>query len=391
MKIDQVETLCNILTKTYDSRKLDLYKQDDETILLFKILSEKFYTNRKGVKHVLMNLIYNHYNTPKPTPIYILGPISLSYHYSSLFQTTIYVFGEHHNIQGKSCPPNPNSMYINNFLSELFSTTDVFIDAFLEFPGYTGEQYKSWEGMPDTSLNLNVMFKNFEKCLEVRHRDIHICDLMRIHYIDLRKYGTKDLNPISLIIRKLASNIYLMEKEVKVDIPTFLKVNNTVFDKLNTSNKEEYINYWKSQIDTSMIRKQLEKSFLGDNIKDFILEKIVQCCLDKRDNINKAITALKKSKQEVSYYLLYFKSLKNSLSICNSLIVDAYSLSRMFRTFPVENNQPSKVKNIIYYAGESHSSWVREFLESINFKKKFHVENTDGCLDLPRRYMPFFS
>jgi hypothetical protein len=282
-------------------------------------------------------------------------------------------------------------MYINNFLGELFSTTDVFIDAFLEFPGYTGGEYKSWEGMPDTSLNLNVMFKNFENCLGAQHRDIPVCDLMRIHYIDLRKYGIKYMNTISLTIRNLGSYIVQIERKNKVNIPTILITNKSVFEKLKTPNKEEYINYWKSQIDTPLIRKELEKSFLGDIIKEFVLGKIVKCGLMERDNINKTVKALTKSNQTSSYYLNHLKTLKNILSACNALIIDAYSLSRMFRTFPTGNNQPSKVKNIIYYAGNAHSSWVREFLESINFKKKFHVENNSGCLDLPMRHMPFFS
>ena len=393
MKIDQVETICKSLIETYDSRKLDSYNQNDDIILLFRLLSENFYTNRReGVKYVLMNLIYNHYNTPKPSPRYIIGPISLSYHYSTLFQTTIYVFGEHHDISGKSCPPKPNSMYINNFLGELFSTTDVFIDAFLEFPGYTGKGYKSHEGMPDISLNLNVMFKKFEKCVEALHRDIPICDLMRIHYIDLRKYGIKYMNTVSLIIRKLHSYIYKIENKIDVDIPSFLKYNILMFDKLKTPNEEEYINYWKSQIDTPLIRKQLEKSFLGDNIKEFVLGKLVKCCLMERDNINIIIKALSRPNKSSFYYLSLLKSLKSTLSICNAVIVDAYSLSRMFRTFSVGNTQqPPQVKNIIYYAGDAHASWIRDFLGSINFKMRFSVTNKDGCLDLTGLQMPFFS
>ena len=93
----------------------------------------------------------------------------------------------------------------------------------------------------------------------------------------------------------------------------------------------------------------------------------------------------------------------------NSKIVDAYTLSRVFKVYDVKKpafkgnikrDQPSEAHNIILYGGDEHAETYRNFLKSINFKEINNIGYREGivdewkpsnCLDMKEFPQPFFS
>jgi hypothetical protein len=72
----------------------------------------------------------------------------------------------------------------------------------------------------------------------------------------------------------------------------------------------------------------------------------------------------------------------------------------MFKVVKNPHNQPDRPRNIIYYAGNSHSNTVRAFLTEQGFIENAFVGNIDkdkkllssvvGCIDVGKFPMPFF-
>jgi hypothetical protein len=97
---------------------------------------------------------------------------------------------------------------------------------------------------------------------------------------------------------------------------------------------------------------------------------------------------------------LTMSRIETSLVVINAPIVDAYTLSRMFKVVKNPHNQPDRPRNIIYYAGNSHSNTVRAFLTEQGFIENAFVGNIDkdkkllssvvGCIDVGKFPMPFF-
>ncbi len=90
----------------------------------------------------------------------------------------------------------------------------------------------------------------------------------------------------------------------------------------------------------------------------------------------------------------------------NLLIVDAYLLARIFKTFKIDNpysynrrktDEPAEPHNIIIYAGNAHSQRYRLFLNYLGFNL---IENAGGlekpeeftnCVDIRDIDQPFFG
>ncbi len=89
----------------------------------------------------------------------------------------------------------------------------------------------------------------------------------------------------------------------------------------------------------------------------------------------------------------------------NSMIVDAYTIARIFKDFDMVEMQkkaykgaidhPVKAHNIIIYAGDDHCLRYRKFLASIGFDIYVRSGNFGttkvSCLDISKFKTPFFS
>ena len=96
----------------------------------------------------------------------------------------------------------------------------------------------------------------------------------------------------------------------------------------------------------------------------------------------------------------------DGLIIMNSFTMDFYLLCRLFRNFNVKSTdqQPSKPRNVIIYAGDAHSQRYRSVLRSMGFKmerfttvneeeiisKSHHGVIPKGCLSLENFPSPLF-
>ena len=94
-------------------------------------------------------------------------------------------------------------------------------------------------------------------------------------------------------------------------------------------------------------------------------------------------------------YSDYFDVVSNYLILLESLIMDVYTISRIFKRFDIKSGilQPSEVSNIIIYAGEAHSDIYREFLVYIGFDTIDYIQNENGnerCLNISSFQQPFF-
>lgn len=100
-----------------------------------------------------------------------------------------------------------------------------------------------------------------------------------------------------------------------------------------------------------------------------------------------------------------FKSILPCLIGFNAIIVDAYTIARIFKDFDMTDmqkkaykgsiDQPINAHNIIIYAGDDHCLRYRKFLQSIGFdvyvrSGDFGITETT-CLDISKFKTPFFS
>jgi len=171
--------------------------------------------------------------------------------------------------------------------------------------------------------------------------------------------------------------------------------------------------------DDSFITKEIGKIknlTLRQKILDFIekelLNELLLCHLvltTSSNNIFNYMEGLKKlpPSSEVSD-IIFIDSFNNILSCLigfNSIIVDAYTIARLFKDFDMTEMQkkayegaidhPVKAHNIIIYAGDDHCLRYRKFLQSIGFDVYVRSGNFGSikrtCLDISKFKTPFFS
>ncbi len=436
-----------------------LSNYDARTINISRNKLLKYYnliTERSGSNEVLKKLIQNHYSDNTPISSELSGPCSLSLHKSNIYNKTIYIFGEIHGIENsckKKCNDNKilyknqcisttskkgknllkqgHKIYkeysIENYLGQLFNNTSVFIDFFLEISKtpilsddpasylvkiqnkfidcWTGSSYNL---IPEPEKNDNLFTsKNYP--LSVLNSDV--CKLTRMHYIDIRRdinsynswNSSNDLGILVDILLRLSNSLY-------DDINTIFKENNysyitktrflNILRKLSGSKKvyKEYIfDIFKNKI----VKTELKKSIIKKKIDTFFSNKISILSSNYRKHIKYVcidLIYIIENKLPSSYsnlYSDYFDVVSNYLILLEALIMDVYTISRIFKRFDIKSGilQPSEVSNIIIYAGEAHSDIYREFLVYIGFDTIDYIQNENGnerCLNISSFQQPFF-
>lgn len=439
-----MEALCKELTDTYNTNVLDNEKN--------KLIQEEFmktatqYRDSGKGKSVLMNLIYNHFSpdVKKPEPLFIGGPMDLTVHWSKTHKKIIYIFGEHHS--GKidcfrftkktdieSDVPGAKIMSAEYFFKELSRTTDCFIDFLFEIPA-TEMKSKGYHDDFDPyigkkNIRLSKLFDNFKGCINYPTRSEKICRLSRVHYFDSR-YSDKGSEfkgenilssfriEIQNIITHLDPSAYAVAyKRLLEQKSEFIQI----FVQFNSSNDRNILQFLISQVkQNKYINKELGR-FDANNKFRLLIDEFIQeenkTIMDtykllwkkESETILKFMSQSGKDSPTITEFENSVSHIYNSLIGVNTIVSDAYLLSRLFKNFDLTRmeekayqgatDQPAKATNVIIYAGSSHADKYRLFLKNkLGFEqiaetglKKNISSRFMHCIDMKTIPQPFFN
>ena len=273
----------------------------------------------------------------------------------------------------------------NKFIVEQIKSAQCFIDLYLEVP-YIFAKHGEIKRFKNTYMaNLH---KDLEKCFEWEKIR---CDYphLRAHYVDLRDIELDDEYFSfcqEFIILKFKGNM----------IRNYQYWNNNMFLKNIFKSKTSLVNHITKLIKSSKIQKQL------DNIKDpYIVKKINEISkkwIEIPDDYNikwqymtwqYMIDALKTKNYEK------IKNIYYSIASYNGVIMDIYTLGRMFRDYKyIPNQNSSRAKDIIIYAGGQHTERYSNFL--LNYLDDFKIMETtqfslNNCVNISNIKQPIFS
>lgn len=371
-----MEKSCNKLVETFDTNALDV--ENKFTQLAYYSLAQKY--KNKPNDNTIFKLIRNHYDTEiqkkRPVIKYLAGPYVFRQLYNKKYNINIYLFGERH-ANTTDCPPD--FVLVENYFKQIIETTDVFLDIYLEFPGFIKTYYSYLDTM--APQRMQELFLKFYKCVQTISRKSEECQLSRMHFIDIRSFISSDygINSISWLIKNLLFYTY-DTKQLTDFYKSNIKQITKIFLYLDSNSEKEYIDYIISQILTNKyVKKELDKSFLGKQIYEYVKNIIISQALIKRNFIRTDISRIRNS---IGTLTSNFQNLKNELIVVNSVIVEAYTLSRIFKKFNVKNktSQPVTPHNIIHYAGSAHTLKIENFLKLVGFEVKQKVGSN---IDLP--------
>lgn len=424
-KIDlEIQKISAKLLQTYDAKILQ--NKDIQIKSAFFSLSKKYYK-----KNTLFRLIYNYFTKVKPSIKYIAGPLHLTKHKQEKEENnlTIYTFGEIHRTF-TDCPDqftgerkilpsdmkntNPNVLNIVEYIDKLLETTDCFLDIYIETPHLEKGTYLYYKNFKE-EYQLHQLINYFKHCIELPSRkNIEKCKVARFHYIDIRDkpdIDNKILQFLTIARKFFNVNGEEIESEnlITDNMIELLVINQRfLIEFLETIylDKNTLENFVLEQFrNNKIIQKEINKSYLSNEITDFIISKL-------KVEVNKLYDVINSTKSVVLSYLddfyeineeFYydFRKIYYIFTIFDSYGMDAYALARMFKHFNVkDNSQPTRPNNIIIYAGEEHSVRYREFFESINMQKveesgkytlKLNELKYTNCIDMNTINQPIFS
>ena len=243
---------------------------------------------------------------------------------------------------------------------------------------------------------MHRIFSTFIECTQTETRENNkSCELFRVHYIDIRKKGNDYFDSILYNFRKT------------LDRGDFKK-NLKLLKKFTNITKTELINMYNIDVKNNYyIQKELSKTPLKEEILRFCHDKLEKDIhnYDINDlNIysKKILDMYPKLTRDITFFFT------SRLIKITAIMVDIYTLSRMFRTEfkNVKKYQPKKQHNIIMQAGDCHSKIYRSFLKKLKFKMvetsgketgSCYKNNFKGvlkstrCLDFKNIYQPLFN
>lgn len=412
--LSQSEQLCKQLHQTYDARIINFYPPELQLIIL-KIASKygkAIYKNPK-INHILISLINNlQHPTRQPVTQYISGPSVISKWEGR--NKIIYLFGETSHFDRPACAEQINTlskgsdfhMKIRNYFLQLFKTSPVFIDFYVEF----GVMLNDLESVRlGTGQTLHEMLYYMKGCFgKLIDRD---CPYnVRMHGVDVRRvvgekamvYNQKmysmDMDmKMYLFFKKeggrkhgVRVNEWISPREFKKKYKDLIKS----LEKIRTDS--DIIKMVVKIIDTNpLFEKEIRKSTLEKSeVIDFFIK-------------NQMKNNLKRIRYGSKFLGIWFKSLRKSdsfqkgmdiaslvLTIAMASLVDVYAVTRMFKTFDVGINEhyPREANNIIYYAGDGHTKPMASFLEHIGFNLTEHTKSEMlSCVNMDKIKQPLFS
>ena len=147
--------------------------------------------------------------------------------------------------------------------------------------------------------------------------------------------------------------------------------------------------------DNVMYEKELKRSYMKDDIEKFLRKNLTIETESNFFNIRLASIVLKNKNSNDDRIVDAFFKLTGSLIMVGSVIVDSYTMSRVFKKFNVKegDNQPVEANNNIIYAGDAHCQKYREFLKTLGYTEEYFTGNSRPmmrCLNMHGVPQPLF-
>jgi hypothetical protein len=366
--------LCSVFHKTYNAYSLRKYPDIEDIFFSVRDLYEKNPKKYKKANKTLLSLVYNIAN-PEYQPIvdYITGPGDISKWESAKYGKVIYLLGENHsnttgcfnrvNLYGKK------HMFIEKYLLTLFKHSPVFIDFYVEFPIMLDRLEVINPASTQTLWDMLLQMKGCFGPLRDRECPYNV----RMHSIDTRrilsdKYKSSDFSNMQLNL--MMQNISNTRNQTYIAVDDFKKKYKDQIDMLSkVKNNVDLVKIIKEDIENNLvITKELHKSTLPKKeIIDFFVNKEIKINSDTAKFIGNWFKSLKL----VQKWPDKLNDASNILTMLNSLTVDVYTISRMFKVFNVKEYEhyPKEVGNIIYYAGDAHTERMGRFLKKLGFNR----------------------
>jgi hypothetical protein len=414
----------SILNETRISLRESLYEEAKKCLE-----SSDTCNNRK----TLMRLINNHRLANKPIADFIKGPVSITLHWNPSMKLLIYIFGEFHTSE-TDCPPENVSMFIEDYMKQLLTNSDSYIDFFLEEKAHFGYNPDLTDSTGNTRLD--ILANRFRECIsDVQSRNTNPnCNISRSHFFDIRQ-GVVDghFDVVSHLISALSSlgksdeeNIekFIIKFNSIKEYPAFSSFIRKIKD---TSSDTEFVDLWQKELfDHPFLKKKMDRSTISTLIYSFIMNEIKLESLKFKNTIQENLIKLFKiltkidvtlnkkgqpikiiiSPRNADRLIRYIKKFRIGLILVNSAIADGYLLSRIFKEFNINTDIPEKKRgfdeperphNIIIYGGDSHANRCRKFLENYMQCKRLE-QNTfedpmrfSNCIDMSGITQPLFS
>ena len=403
--------ICTKLLKTYNANILSKARPLEQR-LFYKLARRNDGTHLPpNINTTLIKLINNYLANKAPHPKYIAGPHSLTLHWSDKFDLTVYIFGENHSTQ-EDCGKFgdiEDKMWIEDFLKQQILNTSAFLDIYVEWPVFLDSGQKYYQLYYKPSQNrLDQIYVKLKKCLVPFTRGNSYCDLVRLHYFDIRKgehsFLNKNTNELSYLRYKF--NKCIKSQKFK-GICKIIHADTTlqyILRNLAATDDDTYLQFLEKQlINNPKVIKELDKSFLKLEILDFITTKILHTGQKYKQQFQECIPILLTTSDSKNYTSCFWK-VHSATTYLNSIITDAYTLARIFKRFDITKSkaqnlnsnihQPTRPHNIIIYGGNAHAILYREFLMSIGSVEVAQTSNVVGaknCVNLENFPMPFFS
>lgn len=389
---------CQSFKKTFNSNVID--QADILTQAIFYKTANE-YTAKK--KDVLLSLLQNHYTNKKPIIDYISGPSTLTLYTNPNSEKIFYIFGEYHGVETCSFWKSwiqRKATNIQTYLWKLFTTTDVFIDLFVEIPTFIGTGYTNFLIQKQVPSYLGKIRQRFETCIQTATRAVEKCKLGRVHYIDIRMIDDKYLHSKIMDNDDFIYLYYTFRFFIGQKLKDFISTDNrirTILSKFHSFSQKQLLSFiWNSYKKDTLLQKEISRSYMGNKIKKFIYNNRLKILVQAIFPIIKAI-----SKDLLDYPYKTDKKLYQEFAIAliklNSPRIDIYALCRIFKKFNIADpsTQPEEPTNVIIYAGDYHSNIYRQFLEkngwSLSSLARSKEDDPLGCLSMKGINQPLFQ
>jgi|TARA_B110000259_G_scaffold184780_1_gene232516 hypothetical protein len=419
-----IKTICDKFHTYYDANIINSLDKNAENFIeeICVNINSKKIKNIPKENSTLIKLIYNKVSKHYPVPKFLGGPNQLNILRSKKYGKTIFIFGETHS-RTTDCPNNQGAEKIEDYLPKLILSTPKFLDIYIEavFPsekGFYSQICQRFHNMTDQyykklqkkcekyGSNLNAAMRttelknSFRKCLNESTRVAEECKLARVHYTDVRSNELLDhYDPVTQFLDDLdlyfirIEELHRKYEKINCTEKFFHKHKSTL---LLLTDYEKSKKFLLQIFDNKKLVKELNKSYLGEKIKDYylgIVTKIIEQELQYNNYvINRGFTFLSLDTASMEQKMLIFNKMAINLSInlieIPSSMVDMYTLSRMFKEFKNVDKQPKEARNIILYFGSDHSKLMGNFLKSIGFNTLFKLEsNLENCIKVTDTYL----
>lgn len=343
------------------------------------ILSSKTNGHRGLARNVL--------NTMTPLPYthidQLYGVSEVKIQKSEKYNMTVVSIGDSHSLD-IDCTQSKTTISSSDFIVNQIATATEFVDLYVETLYIFDYKPRLISSKARPKNYMGILHKNIRECFDWDKNDCKYPNL-RSHYIDLRgDYLDPFFNQFSMVFVKYKFSNPNWDKDIEhyLSSPRLKAI---------FQSKDTLINHVNNMIQKSKIQKQI------DNVKDPHIKQVIQKWATTWtfsdpyikfqyltwDVITKAII----EKNDRLLNIIY-----GQLSGYLGVLMDVYTIARMFRTYrdiPNKNSKPAK--NIIIFAGNFHTIRYQEVLEELGFHFTHNnYNNIIDCVNISDIPQPLF-